>query len=111
VRCEECGEDRPLTYRNTARGKRSVCGPCVRQLTEAGYMRTVAQAFTAELGPLRSAPVSSGLAQYLPPDLAREAELCPECDGTGLVEDPTACGDPDHCPGWMPCPRGCPEPE
>ena len=35
---------------------------------------------------------------------------CPECDGTGLVPDPSACGDPDHCAGWMPCPRGCAEP-
>jgi hypothetical protein len=38
-------------------------------------------------------------------------EPCPLCDGTGLVEDPSACGDPDHCAGWMPCPNGCPGPE
>jgi hypothetical protein len=28
--CEECGQDQPVTYRNTAHGKRYVCGPCLR---------------------------------------------------------------------------------
>ena len=42
-------------------------------------------------------------ARYVP------AGPCEARDGTGLVEDPSACGDPEHCYGWMPCPRGCPE--
>lgn len=30
MRCEECGEDRALTYRSEPLRKRSVCAPCVR---------------------------------------------------------------------------------
>lgn len=29
--CEDCGEDRALTYRNKVRDKRSVCADCVRK--------------------------------------------------------------------------------
>lgn len=28
---------------------------------------------------------------------------CPECEGDGWVQDPTACGDPEHCSPIMPC--------
>jgi hypothetical protein len=38
-----------------------------------------------------------------------DEQICVLCDGTGLVEDPSACGDPEHCYGWMPCPAGCPD--
>lgn len=34
MRCEECGQDRPLTYRNRLINKRSVCGPCIRKLQD-----------------------------------------------------------------------------
>lgn len=31
---------------------------------------------------------------------------CEACDGTGVVEDPSACGDEDHCCPVMMC-RSC----
>ena len=34
---------------------------------------------------------------------------CTLCEGSGMVDDPTACGDPDHCSPVAPCPHGCPE--
>lgn len=34
---------------------------------------------------------------------------CPLCGGTGLVEDPSACSDEEHCAGWASCPSGCPD--
>lgn len=39
----------------------------------------------------------------------RAAELeanscrCEECYGSGMVWDPTSCGDEDHCSPWMSC--------
>lgn len=32
-------------------------------------------------------------------------EECATCDGTGWVEDPTACGDPEHCSPVVGCPN------
>lgn len=49
-----------------------------------------------------------------PIDLVREddpREACPVCEGAGWVDDPTACGDPEHCSPYRPCPRGCPIPQ
>lgn len=34
---------------------------------------------------------------------AYTATPCPECYGTGVIDDPDQCGDPDHCPGGMTC--------
>lgn len=31
MKCQECGADRPLTYRSTTLGLRSVCAPCIRK--------------------------------------------------------------------------------
>lgn len=36
---------------------------------------------------------------------------CPECQGFGIVQDETACGDPEHCSPFCPCPNGCSEPD
>lgn len=30
--------------------------------------------------------------------------VCLRCDGYRYVDDPTACGDPDHCAPLTPCP-------
>ncbi len=29
---------------------------------------------------------------------------CTTCDGAGRIDDPSACGDPDHCAPTVPCP-------
>jgi hypothetical protein len=47
------------------------------------------------------------LAMFWAKDVPADPVVC-ECqeDGPpGYVEDPTACGDPDHCAGWTTCPR------
>lgn len=36
-------------------------------------------------------------------------ENCPKCEGWGWIDDPTACGDPDHCSPVYPCPICNPE--
>jgi hypothetical protein len=32
---------------------------------------------------------------------------CPECWGSGWVDDDSACGDPECCSPKVPCFRGC----
>lgn len=32
---------------------------------------------------------------------------CPECWGSGWVDDDSACGDPECCSPMVPCFRGC----
>lgn len=34
---------------------------------------------------------------------------CKTCDDDAWLDDPTACGDPDHCPPFYPCPDCNPE--
>lgn len=29
---------------------------------------------------------------------------CLTCEDVGYIDDPTACGDPDHCFPWRECP-------
>jgi hypothetical protein len=57
---------------------------------------------SADLATLAATKGAGGIVRWQlePPD-------CPLCHGEGLVDDPTACGDPDHCDGWMSCPAGC----
>lgn len=47
--------------------------------------------------PLYTGPVAAAL-------LNAGEDDCPRCDGYRYVEDPTACGDEDHCSPWAPCP-------
>jgi hypothetical protein len=54
--CEECGHDRPLTYRSRELGKKAVCAPCIRANHPETINMTVIGAVPAPDNPIWQTP-------------------------------------------------------
>ena len=41
--------------------------------------------------------------------MGKVTDNCSHCQGLGWLDDPTACGDPEHCSPIFPCPECNPD--